>query len=300
MTSTSVEATHKIIGIVAKVSHPQAAPLARELVQWLSARSLQFCVETETAVQLDLHGVAPGSRIERHAMSNHCDIIVVLGGDGTLISVARHPSPRPPVIVGVNLGTLGFLTEITPEEAFVALENVLNNSASLESRYLFDCTVTRKGHLNASFSALNDVVITKQALARIFSLEVQIDGERAATVRGDGIIISTPAGSTAYSLAAGGSIVHPRVQATLITPICPHSLTSRPLVLPANSRVSLKLSEDTHHNDVYLTVDGQAGMALTPEDTVAVSTSEHHILIATSPSKNYFDVLNAKLKWAAG
>lgn len=291
--------TPTVIGIVAKVSHPQASPLTRSLIQWLDGKKLSYYVDTDTAVQLDLHSVPSSNRLERHLLSSRCSIIVVLGGDGTLISVCRHPSDTPPVIIGVNLGTLGFLTEITPDELYLSLEKVLTGQATLEARYLFDCAVIRNGQQSASFSAINDIVITKQALARIFALEVSINGERAASVRGDGIIVATPAGSTAYSLAAGGSIVHPQVQAVLLTPICPHSLTSRPLVVPANSAVSLRLASDTIRNEVYLTVDGQAGMALNKDDTVTVVTSTHHILIATSPSKSYFEVLNAKLKWAA-
>ena len=290
--------TDFVVGLVAKVSHPEAKPLAEKVMNWLAQRSIPMLVEQDTAIHLDLRGVSSERRIKREELSSRSNIIVVLGGDGTLISVCRHPSTLAPKIIGVNLGTLGFLTEIVPDELFVALENVLEGRAKLESRNLFDCSVYRDGKEHASYTALNDVVITKQALARIFALEVLINEERAAVVRGDGIILASPAGSTAYSLAAGGSIVHPQVEAMLLTPICPHSLTSRPLVLPASSRVQLRLASETVMNEIYLTVDGQVGMALTHADSVTVSTSESYIQVVTSPNKSYFEVLNAKLKWA--
>lgn len=288
-----------MVGIVAKVSHPDAENLCLALLSWLKERSLPFLVEHDTASALELTGVPHEARVAREEMSTHCEIIVVLGGDGTLISVCGHPSPTPPTIVGVNLGTLGFLTEVTPSELFLTLEQVLDKTAVIKKRILFDCQVYRENEVQAQFSAINDVVITKQALARIFALEVLIDDEPAAVVRGDGVIVATPAGSTAYSLAAGGSIVHPEVSAVLLTPICPHSLTSRPLILPGSSTVRLQLLNHTSENEVYLTVDGQTGMALTPKDSVYIQRSERHILVATSPSKSYFEVLNTKLKWAA-
>ncbi|MCL4129663.1 UNVERIFIED_CONTAM: hypothetical protein GTU68_029986, partial [Idotea baltica] len=226
----------KTIGIIAKVAHPEAKPLATELIGWLKKRSLNFVIEQNTVDSLGLGDV---NSVAREELSSSAGIIVVLGGDGTLISVCRHPSPLTPTIIGVNLGTLGFLTEVVPEELFIALDNVLEDKAKLEERHLFECRVVRNGAELTTMHALNDVVITKQALARIFALEVLIDDERAATVRGDGIILATPAGSTAYSLAAGGSIVHPQVKALLMTPICPHSLTSRPLVLPATCELQL-------------------------------------------------------------
>ena len=287
--------TDFVVGLVAKVSHPEAKPLAEKVMNWLAQRSIPLLVEQDTAIHLDLQGVSSERRIKREELSSRSNLIVVLGGDGTLISVCRHPSALAPKIIGVNLG---FLTEIIPDELFVALENVLEGRAKLESRTLFDCSVYRDGKEHASYTALNDVVITKQALARIFALEVLINQERAAVVRGDGIILASPAGSTAYSLAAGGSIVHPQVEAMLLTPICPHSLTSRPLVLPADSQVQLRLASETVMNEIYLTVDGQVGMALTHADSVTVSTSKSYIQVVTSPNKSYFEVLNAKLKWA--
>ena len=287
-----------IIGVVAKHGHPDAPGLTRRLISWLREKGLAFCVDVPTAEALQLDDVPSEQRVAREEMTSRCSPIVIMGGDGTLISVCRHPAERPPIIIGVNLGTLGFLTEITSEELFASLQVELEGRSKLEPRYLITCSVLRKDKPIASYSALNDVVITKQAIARIFALDLEIDGDFAAVMRGDGVIVSTPGGSTAYSMAAGGSIVHPQVHATLITPICPHSLTSRPLVLPKESKVVLRVISDTGKDDIFLTIDGQSGMALDSGDEVIVSGSQHHVLFAKSPSKNYYEVLATKLKWA--
>ena len=287
-----------VVGIAAKHSHPDAPGLTRKLVFWLREKNIPFLVETSTAEKLDLRDVGSEQRISREALTAKCNPIVVLGGDGTLISVCRHPAKISPIIIGVNLGTLGFLTEITSEELFPALQAVLDGRAKLERRSLLYGSVSRGGKLLQTFSSINDIVITKQALARIFALNLYVDNQMAAVVRGDGIIVATPGGSTAYSMAAGGSIVHPQVDAVLVTPICPHSLSSRPLVLPGKSTVRLQIASDTTPDHVYLTIDGQLGMALESSDVIEITTSEHGVQFAKSPSRNYFEVLATTLKWA--
>ena len=287
-----------IVGVVAKHGHPDAPGLTRKVIAWLREKQLNYCVDASTVDALRLDDVAAEQRIPREEMTTRCSPIVILGGDGTLISVCRHPAERPPIIIGVNLGTLGFLTEITSEELFPSLQAELEGRSKLEPRYLINCRVTRNDGELANYSALNDVVVTKQAIARIYALDMEIDGEFAAVLRGDGVIVSTPGGSTAYSMAAGGSIVHPKVKAMLLTPICPHSLTSRPLVLPGDSTVVLRVASDTDKDNIFLTIDGQSGMALESGDEVSVSGSQYHVLFAKSPSKSYYEVLATKLKWA--
>jgi NAD+ kinase len=288
--------THRV-GVAAKVSEPRAIALLQKVVQWLDERSIDFMVDE--AVKSDALGLPPERYIPRAKLTNECNPIVVLGGDGTLISVSRYPAMHPPTIIGVNMGTLGFLTEVTVDELFPTLAAVLAGKAASEERFLLRAAVERNGAPFREFFAINDIVITKNALARIFALDFAVDGKFASLISGDGVIVSTPLGSTAYSLSAGGSIVHPQVDAILLTPICPHSLTSRPLVLPGNSELSLRLVPQAGeaNEEIFLTIDGQEGMALQANDSVTIHTSDNSVLVARSPSKTYYEVLGSKLKW---
>ncbi len=289
-----------VIGIVAKTSHPRAEGLVAQLLKWIESRGYSFHVDAAVFAACGSLLDKSARSLPREELGNHCDILVVMGGDGTFISASRHPYARPPIIIGVNLGTLGFLTEITVEELFISLESAISGSARIETRNLLECAVSRGGKVHFTSHAINDVVVGKEALARIFAIDLKVDGDQAAVLRGDGVIISTPLGSTTYSLASGGSIVHPEVNALLVTPICPHSLTSRPLVLPKKSSISLRIASDhlSDINKVYLTLDGQEGLALENNDEVIVTTSDFIARIVRSPSKNYFEVLGTKLKWA--
>ncbi|MCB0346336.1 MAG: NAD(+)/NADH kinase, partial [Bdellovibrionales bacterium] len=238
--------------------------------------------------------------VDREKVAAGADIVVVLGGDGTLISASRFPSAKNPRIIGVNMGTLGFLTEITRDELFDILAQTIAGETRTEERSMLSVEVLRDKKVVREFAAMNDAVLTKQAIARIFSVDLLVDGEFAATLRGDGVIVATPGGSTAYSMAAGGSIVHPQVDAILVTPICPHSLTSRPLVLPGSASLTLKLHmrAPSQNGDVYFTVDGQDGMELAPSDQIRIKKSPHSVRFVKSPTRTYFDVLGTKLKWA--
>ena len=289
-----------LFGLLAKPGHELSRPLSIKVLEWLAARALPVAVERLTAEMLNLRPTERLRIIERDELTEIATPIVILGGDGTLISASRHPAARPPVIIGVNLGTLGFLTEITSDELLGILDLYLSGAAATVSRKLLKAEILRDGAVEASFFALNDVVLTKEAIARIFGVNLWVNRDHAALVRGDGVIVSTPVGSTAYSLSAGGSIVHPAVDALLVTPICPHSLTSRPLVLPGSSRIRLEVAHDARHPDnrVFLTVDGQEGQELNPGDEVVITTSEHSVQFVRSPSRNYFQVLGTKLKWA--
>lgn len=294
-------AKRPIVGIVAKPAHPRAVELTESLLTWLASRAVNVRLDAEIAALLPAAAEkdGPGFKvIERSRITAECDPIIVLGGDGTLISVCRHPSPASPVIVGVNLGTLGFLTEIAVDELYPALETVLAGKAALERRNLLQVKVTRAAGGSESFFAFNDIVVNKPELARIFGTEYFVDDKFAAAVHGDGLIIATPAGSTAYSLAAGGSIVHPQVNALLITPICPHSLTNRPLVIPGNSTIRMRLASASEDEQVLLTVDGQQGIEIVFGDEISVTTSDRCVQFVKNQQRNYFQILATKLKWA--
>lgn len=284
------------LGIVAKARHPRAQQLTKELIEWLRARNLAFCVGDELARELSIEREVP--TLSRDQVVTGCSHVVVLGGDGTLISVSRYPSPTPPVVIGVNVGTLGFLTEITAEELLPVLEKTLAGQARVERRPLLSVTAVSRNGTRQSYHVINDAVLTKEALARLFNIELFVDGNFAATIRGDGLIVSTPGGSTAYSLAAGGSIVHPSVGALLVTPICPHSLTTRPLVLPDSSSVTLRIATGGGAGAVFLTLDGQEGCELEDNDEVIITGSPYSVYFAKSPTRSYFDILAAKLHWA--
>ena len=286
-----------IIGLVAKPTQENALKLAKKIIAWLDERSLDYRVDKQVGEQIGMSEKV----VRRKEMTSIANPVVVLGGDGTFISVSRHPSETKPIIIGVNMGSLGFLTEIQESEVFTVLEKTLAGKIDTSERFLLEASHYREGKLLGTYSVMNDVVITKEALARIFGIEIEVDGSKAATIKGDGIIIATPGGSTAYSLAAGGSIVHPRVNSLLLTPISPHSLSSRPIVLPGDSSISLKLGPQLAENEsIYLTIDGQDGTSVIPGDVVKVTTSKDSFRVAQSENRSYFDILGEKLGWAAG
>jgi NAD+ kinase len=288
-----------IIGIAAKPQEPKAKRLCQEVIAWLDSKSLDYRVDATVAETLDQGAFDPGRVINRQDIALHCDPIVVLGGDGTLLSVCRHAFAHPPTVIGVNVGRLGFLAEIEFDELYSVIEDAIVGKAPTELRPLLEAQIMRTGSLFALYHAVNDVVITKEALARIIALEIAMDDQPATIIRGDGLIVSSPAGSTAYSLAAGGSIVHPGVEALLVTPICPHSLSNRPLVLPGSSLVSMRIcaADQGSENQVILTMDGQEGTPLQDGDVVVVKFSNRGVRLVRSPSRNYFETLKAKLGW---
>jgi len=279
------------IGIVAKPHKPEAEPALKSLVPWLRARGCEVVADEETATICPEAG--PG--VSRAEVAARADLVVVLGGDGTLLSVARLIGPREVPILGVNLGGLGFLTEVTLEELFPTLEAVLRDQFAVSRRLTMTARVLRGGEAVASFEALNDAVITKTALSRIVDLEAHVNGEYVATFRADGLIVSTPTGSTAYCLAAGGPIIYPSLPALVIIPICPHTLTNRPLVVPDAAVV--EIIQGSPGEDVHLTVDGQVGVGLRHRDVVVVQRSDRTIALIKSPKLNYFELLRTKLKW---
>ena len=286
----------KRIGIIAKQNKPEAIPVVRNLVEWLQPKKIEVYMEEGMVKQFHppLEGPHLNS-VEREDIPTKAEMIIVLGGDGTLLSVARLVGDHDVPILGVNLGGLGFLTEITLEELYRVLEKVVQGDFITDERVVLNASVVRRGERMAEFIVLNDAVINKGALARIIDLETTINGEYLTTFKSDGLILSTPTGSTAYNLSAGGPIVYPSLHCIIITPICPHTLTNRPIMIPDDVEIRAMLK--TKQQEVILTLDGQQGFTLEFEDIVEVKKAEGHIFLIKSPYRHYFEVLREKLKW---
>lgn len=283
------------IGIAAKVTAPSALAYAQQIARELQARGLEVVFDEDTAAQIDGDFV----RCSKPDLGRHSDLLITFGGDGTLLSVARHAPEHVPIL-GVNMGTLGFLTEIRVEEFPAVLDRVLDGHYFVEPRVTFSVSVSgpeRDAHKR--YRVLNDVAINKSAVARIIEMRVSVAGLFVSTFRGDGMIIATPTGSTAYNLSAGGPIIYPTMGAVVITPICPHMLTNRPIVLPDELDIEISL-DNPDARDIFLTLDGQEGFEISDRDRVCVRKSEERVLLVQSPDKNYFDVLRDKLKWGEG
>lgn len=283
--------TIRSVTIVAKRHAPQAARAALRCAKLLDRRGVAVTFDPETARAL-------GRRKDARLLggrSKPADLYVVIGGDGTLLMAARAIALNPRPILGVNLGGLGFLTETAPDEMDHVLAEILAGRYELDHRIGLEVTVVRGGRTIMRQWTLNDAVINKSALARIIEIDLSIDREPVTTYKSDGLIISTPTGSTAYSLSAGGPIVHPNLEAFLVTPICPHALSLRPLVVPDRSVVEMSLRAGD--SEVYLTLDGQVGHPLKPKDRVRVRRSRQSILMVRSPRRSYFEVLRRKLHW---
>ena len=284
------------IGIIAKRNKPEVATIAGHLVEWLRTKKIQVYLEGEIEKLLGpAFSEGDWESIEREEIPTDVEMIIVLGGDGTLLSVARQVWDKNIPILGVNLGGLGFLTEITLDELYPVLERVVQDDFVTHEREVLNAGVIRRGERIAEFIVLNDAVINKGALARIIDLETTINGEYLSTFRSDGLIISTPTGSTAYNLSAGGPIVYPSLHTIIITPICPHTLTIRPIIIPDDVKIRALLK--SRDEEVTLTLDGQQGFTLEFEDVVEVGKAEGRILLIKSPYRHYFELLREKLKW---
>lgn len=282
----------KRVVIVGKRHRPAALAAVRRIARRLSRGGVDTRFDPDTARALGRRrdALAPGGP------ARPADLYIVVGGDGTLLSVARSIASRPRPILGVNLGGLGFLTETGLEEVDAVLDEILAGRYSLDRRMGLEVSLVRAGRAVMRQAVLNDAVITKSALARIIDVGLAIDRQYVTTYKADGLIVSTPTGSTAYSLSAGGPIIHPDLAALLIAPICPHTLTMRPLVVPDGSRVEMTLKTDD--SEVYLTLDGQVGHPLRPLDRVRVRRSRHPVLMVRGRNhRPYFEVLRHKLHW---
>ena len=284
------------VGLIAKRGLQEASDVLTDLAAWLDARGVEPVFEADTA---RLATSAEGRRtVSRDELPRASDLIVALGGDGTLIGVAgRIAAAGTDVpILGVNFGSLGFLTEITLDELHDALQATLDGRATIESRTMLAARTMRANAPFADHIVLNDIVLTKATLSRIIEIEVRVGDAPVTQVRADGLIIASPTGSTAYNLAAGGPIVHPAVDAMVLTPIAPHTLTNRPVVISGASEVRARpIMED--HDEVFVTFDGQSGFPLRPGDHVTVRRAPRPVRIVKSAHRSYFDVLREKLKW---
>ena len=282
---------YRTVGIVSRPRQEDIAAVAPRLIEWLESRGLSVLYDKETAACL----VASGRECSREDLTARVDLVIVLGGDGTLLATARAFRDSTVPVLPINLGGLGFLTSVKLDELYAILEEVLQGRNRLSERSMLEAHITRAGEVIARHRALNDAVLNKGALARIIDLDLSVNSEFVCSYKADGLIISTPTGSTAYSLAAGGPIVYPQVPAFVVTPICPHTLTNRPLVIPESSKIEVTFrSADAQ---VYLTLDGQVGVELEPADRISVTKSANPMRLVRPARNTYFEILRNKLKW---
>jgi NAD+ kinase len=284
----------KTVGVMSKPDSSAAAGIVPRLGEWLHGRGISIRCDEITA-SYDGANSYCGPGMSREAVPEDCDLVIVLGGDGTLLSAARAIGRREIPLFPVNLGGLGFLTAITVDELYPELERAFRGEHRVAKRKLLTTDVQRGGQTIASYDALNDAVLTKSAIARMIDLDAWVDEQFVCAYKADGLIISTPTGSTAYSLSAGGPIIFPSVPAICLTPICPHMLTNRPVLVPETSviRVVSRGPDET----VYLTIDGQVGTPVQEGDTVVCHSSHYSLHLIRPPRMMFFDVLRQKLKW---
>lgn len=280
----------KKIGIIAK-NIPAARKASKKLAAWLEARGKKVFIDRETAAAISMRGY------EAEELPVLVEMIIVLGGDGTLLSAARFVADAHTdvPIFGVNLGSLGFMAEVSLDELYGNLEKAIAGKLVTEDRIMLTAGVLRQGKRIAQYRVLNDAVINKGALARMMELRISVNDGHLTTLRADGLIVATPTGSTAYSLSAGGPIVHPTIHCFLLTPICPHTLSNRPIALPDSVVVNVCLTSPSE--DVSLTLDGQIGFPLEPNDVVAIKKSRFRMKLIKHPTKSYYEILRTKLKW---
>jgi NAD+ kinase len=278
------------VGLISKPHASRAAEVVPAVVSWLSARGMRLRLDEATAAY-----AARTDGLPRDQVPEGCQLIVVLGGDGTLLSAARAMGGRETPIFAVNLGGLGFLTALTVDEIYPALEGVLRGELRTSLRRMLSCELVRGGETVSTYEALNDVVFSKASIARMIDLETWSDAQLVCSYKADGLVVSTPTGSTAYSLSAGGPIVFPAVECLCLTPISPHTLTNRPVIVPASSVIRVRnLAAD---NETYLTIDGQVGEPLRRSDVVECRSSSHSVHLIRPAKLHFFDVLREKLKW---
>jgi len=280
----------KSVGIIFKHDFQPAKKECKRLRDWFTQRGITVYTE-EMASRAHVTQCLE----EDTSIPDTVDLVVVLGGDGTLLGAARKVGRYGLPILGVNLGGLGFLTEIPLEMLYKDIEKVITGQVTVEPRLMLQASVLRNAEEKCRFSVLNDVVINKGALARIIDLRVSIDGHFLTTFRSDGLIISTPTGSTSYNLSAGGPILYPILEALILTPICPFTLTQRPIIVPDTSVIEVQMGK--HNEEVILTFDGQVGFDLMAHDRVIISKSEKKLKLIKSPDQDYYDILRTKLKW---
>lgn len=280
----------KSVAIISKPTKPELTGILSELLPWFRQRGYQFYLDRETAQYTDGEEIVPREEMG----ARHPDFALVLGGDGTLLSAARAVAHEGVPIMAVNLGSLGFLTEVPLGEMYSTLEAIDAGHCPTEQRALLDCTLSRDGNEVAHHFALNDAVVSKSAIARLLDFDLVIDGVFVFNCKADGVIIATPTGSTAYSLAAGGPVLMPSVTSFVVTPVCPHSLTHRPLVV--TDKATIELIVETSDEEAFLSIDGQVGVPVKQGDRLACHRASHAVKLLRM-KKTFFDVLRTKLKW---
>ena len=280
----------KSIGIFVKRHHQDAVRVAAQVAEWLRGRGIEVLADEALAAAVPAATSCPAEDIPDAA-----DLLIVLGGDGTLLSVSRLVGDRCTPILGINLGSLGFLTEITRDEIIPVLEQLVAGELTVSERLRLDVIIRREGTEVARYRVLNDLVINKGALARIIDMEAWVDDTYLTTFKADGLIVATPTGSTAYNLAAGGPIISPALHCLVISPICPHMLTNRPIIV--SDEAVIRIEVKFQNEEVAMTADGQIGMPLQGGDVVEIRRSPHPTMLVLSPTKDYFQILRTKLKW---
>jgi len=287
----STSPQYKTIGIISRPRRAVLAEIVPPLLNWLKERGVSALIDSETATSLNRSDPAQ----TRHQIVQEAELLLVLGGDGTLLAAAREAAPRGIPILPINLGGLGFLTSFTLEELYPALEDAVAGRAGIDERVLLLVERAQNGNVLTQQRVLNEAVVHKGTLARMIELELHIDGGFVCRYRADGLIVATPTGSTAYSMSAGGPIVHPAVESILITPICPHTLSDRPVVVQDTSKIELRMAENS--DSVFLTLDGQTGVPLQAHDRVRITRAKERLKLIHPPTKTYFEILRNKLKW---
>jgi len=290
LAATRVSRSIRRVGLVLKRGASHAHEVAQGVVEWLADRKIRILAEPEHATAL---GVEPAEKVEMFAAA---DLILVLGGDGTFLATARLAGEREVPIVGVNLGSLGFLTEITLDEIRHTLQSALEGDITIDRRRMLRAVVRRRGGVKETYQALNDAVLSRGSLGRTIDIEANVDGVFLALFKADGVIIATPTGSTAYSLSAGGPLVHPSVRVVVLAPICPHTLSVRPIVIDDDAKLEFRLRSPGE--ELLLTLDGQQTVSLGPEDAIEVVRSPHSVCLVRSPQLSFYDLLRTKLGWA--
>lgn len=279
----------KKIGIICKSGRPEPLEILKELLPRLRQTGHDTMVENEAASGLNIMGFS------REEIVSDAEMIFVLGGDGTMLSVSRLVAEKGIPILGINLGSMGFITEVNRSEVFTAVDRILADDCTVEDRLMLTAKVRRNDKIISEYTVLNDVVINKSALARIIDLETFVDDHYVTTFKADGLIISTPTGSTAYSLSAGGPILYPTLDSIILTPICSHTLTNRPIVLHGDSGIEVALRSP--NADVYMTLDGQMGLPLEMNDIIEIGKSPFRTRLLIPCERDYFSILRTKLKW---
>ena len=279
----------KKIGIICKQGRKEPQEILQELLPLIKKNGCETFVDSETAAALKINGFS------REEIASNVDLVLVLGGDGTMLSVSRLVAEQGIPILGINLGSLGFITEVSRDEIFSTVNKMLNEGCAIEERLMLSAAVHRDGKKLTEYTVLNDVVINKGAVARIIDLETNINGSYVTTFKADGLIISTPTGSTAYSLSAGGPILYPTLESIVLTPICSHTLTNRPIVLPDDFKIEIIIKKIS--GDVFLTLDGQVGFSLMTGDVIEINKAGYKTKLLVPIERDYFRVLRTKLKW---